>query len=214
MIAAASLVLALGSLSATVGNAQQRRYDYRQRDNGYWQRDNGDRRWSRSTTVPAGTAIEVRLDEKVSTEHAQQGDTWSGTIVQPVTSRGRVVIPAGTQVEGVVTDSRQGTHTSKAELDLAVRRVNVNGSSRTLYADTEPIVADSHRAKKIGAIAGGALVGGLLGNAVGGKKGGILGGLLGGAAGYGATRHALRTLQLKPGTELTFVTREDVAMRF
>src|SRR5262245_65705356 len=96
MIAAASLVLALGSLSATSSIAQYQRNDtYRQRDQGNWRSDYGNRRWSRSTTVPAGTAIQVRLDEKVSTEHAQQGDTWNGTIVEPVTSRGRVMIPAG-----------------------------------------------------------------------------------------------------------------------
>jgi outer membrane lipoprotein SlyB len=79
--------------------------------------------------------------------------------------------------------------------------------------ETEPIVAGSNRAKKIGAIVGGAAVGGVLGHVVGGSKGTVIGGLRGGAAGYGATRHALRTMQLKPGTVVTFTAREDVVAR-
>jgi hypothetical protein len=91
--------------------------------------------------------------------------------------------------------------------------VTVDGRSYALTADTEPIVAGSKRAKKIGAIAGGAAVGGLIGGAAGGKKGALIGGLLGGAAGYGLTRNALRTLQLKPGTVVDFTTRQELVAR-
>src|SRR5262249_7048874 len=157
--------------------------------------------------------MNVRLDSKISTEDAHSGDTWTGTVSQSVYSDGRVVIPAGSAVQGIVTEAAQGTHTTPARIDLAVRHVNMNGQSPTLYADTQPIVAGSHRAKKIGAIAGGAAVGALVGSAVDKGKGTLIGGLLGGAAGYGLTRHALRTMQLKPGTVVTFTTREDLAYR-
>jgi hypothetical protein len=196
-------ILALGSLNTLSMTSQaeaQRRY--RNGDWGY-----------RNAMVPAGTSIQVRLDSKISTEQARQGDTWTGTVAQSVYSGGQVVIPAGSAVQGVVTSAAQGTHSTPASIDLAVRRVNMNGGSRTLYADTEPIVAGSHRAKKIGAIAGGAAVGALVGSAVDKGKGTLIGGLLGGAAGYGLTRHALRTMQLKPGTVVSFTTREDVAFR-
>ena len=171
-------------------------------------------RWYRSYVIPAGTTIPVRLDAKVSTENQVRGDTWTGTVSQSVLSNDRVMIPAGSPVEGVVTGAAQGTHNSRATLDLAVRRVTVNGRMYRVNAETEPIVAGSHRAKKIGAIAGGAVAGGLLGNVVGGgKKGTLIGGLLGGAAGYGLTRHAFRTLQVKEGTVLNFYTREDMVAR-
>ena len=169
--------------------------------------DGRSERWSRSV-LPAGTTIDVRLNEKITTEDARPGDQWTGTVVRSV-----AMIPAGTPVSGVITVASQGTHNSKAELGLAVREVMVNGRSRVMNADTEPIIADSHRAKKIGAIAIGAGAGALVGSAIGDKKGGILGGLLGGAAGYGLTRHALRTMQLKEGTVISFTTRDDVAMR-
>jgi hypothetical protein len=167
----------------------------------------------RGRTIPAGTDIAVRLDSKISTDDSRAGDQWVGTVTRDVYSNGRVMIPAGSQVSGVVTSSVQGTHNSRPSLDLAMRRVEVNGYSRSISASTPTIVAGSKRAKKIGAIALGTAGGALVGGAVGGKKGAIIGGLLGGGATYGATRHAFRTMQLKPGTELTFTLNESVAMR-
>jgi hypothetical protein len=167
-----------------------------------------------SYRVAAGTPFHVRLDSKISTEDANRGDSWSGTVSQAVVSNGRVVIPAGSPVQGVVTSAHQGTHSTRAELGLAVRQVTVDGRTRAMNANTQPIVAGSKRAKKLGAIAGGAAAGALLGHAVGGgKKGAVIGGVVGGAAAYGLTRHAFRTLQLKPGTVVTFTTNESVAMR-
>jgi hypothetical protein len=199
---AATAILALGSVCSLWNTSEARSYRYRTYGSTY----NSSR-----IVIPAGTSFNVRLDSKISTEDAQRGDTWTGTVTQSVIAGNRVVIPAGTPVEGVVTSAAQGTHNSRPQLGLAVRRVNVDGGSRVMNADTEPIVAGSNRAKKIGAIAGGAAVGALLGHTIAkDKHGTLIGGLLGGAAGYGLTRHALRTMQLKPGTVLTFTTRGDV----
>ena len=199
--AAALVTLALAPLSSTWTSAQS---------NGGYQRGN----YRSSAVVGAGTSINVRLDSKISSESAHRGDSWTGTVSQDVYSGNQVMIPAGTPVTGVVTSADQGTHSTRPQIGLAVRRVQMNGQSRAMYADTPPIVAGSSRAKKIGAIAGGAAVGALLGHAVAGQHHGtLIGGLVGGAAGYGLTRNALRTLELKPGTEVAFTTRQDVALR-
>ena len=169
-------------------------------------------RFSRNMTVRAGTPIDVRLDTKLATDDNSVGDTWTGTVVRDVVSRNgrRVMIPRGTQVEGVVTVSEQGRKGVKGRMDLAVRSIQMNGDYRRLNASTEPIIDGSKQAKKIGAIVGGAAVGGLLGHAIGDEKGGILGALLGGAAGYGATRHSGRTVTLRSGTVITFTTTTDM----
>src|SRR4030095_6594528 len=100
------------------------------------------------------------------------------------------------------------------QLDLAVRRVLVDGEWRSMSADMPPIVAGSQRARKIGAIALGTAGGALLGHSVAkDKHGTLIGGLVGGAATYGLTRPAFRTMQLRPGTELSFTTNNSVAMR-
>jgi hypothetical protein len=194
-LAALALALGLGALSSAPN-------------------DPVDARTYRRVVIPSGTTLHVRLDSKISTENNQRGDSWNGTVSQSVVSNGQVVIPAGSPVTGVVTSAAQGTHESKPQLGLAVRRVNVNGESRVMNADTPVIVAGSRRAKKIGAIVGGAAAGALLGHVVTkSKKGALIGGVAGGAAGYGLTRHALRTLQLKPGTVVTFTTRGDLVAR-
>lgn len=172
--------------------------------------------WYRtSSVVSAGTPMSVRIDSKISTEDARSGDSWSGTVSQSIVSpEGRVLVPAGSPVTGVVTAAAQGTHNERPYIDLAVRQVNMNGRWTSMDAGMEPIVADTKRAKKIGAIVGGAAVGALLGRAVAkDHHGTLIGGLLGGAAGYGATRHALRTMQIKPGTVVTFTTSSDVLAR-
>ena len=164
-----------------------------------------------STVVPAGSPIAVRLDSKISTEDASRGDTWTGTVSQDVVSDGRVMIPAGSPVTGMVTSAVQGTHSTRPQIGLAVRRITVDGRSMSVNADTEPIVAGSDRAKKLGAVAAGAAAGALLGHTVAkDKHGTLIGGLLGGAASYGLTRHAFRTMQLKPGTVVTFTTRSGM----
>ncbi len=162
----------------------------------------------------AGTTMDVRLETNISTDDTHPGDSWSGTVTRDVYSRGQVVIPAGSQVSGEVTNSVQGDHHTRPSLDLAVRSVEIDGYSRPISATTPTIVADSKRARKLGAIALGVAGGAVLGGAVGGKKGAVIGGLLGGGTSYGLTRHALRTMQLKPGTEIEFTIDQNVAMRY
>ena len=158
---------------------------------------------ARAQNVPAGTPITVRLEERLSTGHVQRGTHWNGTVARPVVVRGRTVIAAGSPVDGVVTSSAEGTHHSKAHMSLAIRSVG----GRSMPSARETIVADSHRAKKIGAVVAGTAAGALLGHAVAEHgHGALIGGVLGGGGTYLATRHAFRTLVLKEGTELTFTT--------
>ena len=171
--------------------------------------------WYRSTsTVPAGSSINVQLNSKISTDSNQPGDTWTGTVTQSVYAGNRVVIPAGSPVTGVISGLTQGTHQTRPQLSLALREVNANGQTYALNADTQPIVAGTNRARKLGVIAGSAAVGALVGHTVAkDKHGTLIGGLLGGAAGYGVSRNAMRTMQLKPGTVLTFTSRQQMAVR-
>ena len=201
-LAAGLFLLAVSSI-ATVWSQADAQQRYRRWNRGY-DRD----RYESRAILPAGSAVQVRLDERLSTDDNQSGDEWRGTVTHSIVYNGDVMIPAGSEVVGVVSNSIQGS--TKPQMSLAMRQVYANGRTYNVRGDTEPIVADSKRARKIGAIAGGAAAGALLGGAVGKGKGAVIGGILGGATGYGVTRHALRTMVLKEGTELTFVTREDV----
>jgi len=157
--------------------------------------------------IPAGTAIDVRLNQTIATDNANSGGTWTGTVNSAVVTGAGVGIEAGTPVEGTISSVVQGTHTTPAQLTLTLRRVN----GRAVYAQAQPIVAGTQRAHKLGAVLGGAAAGALLGHAVDrGGNGTLIGGLAGAAAGYGLTRHAFRTMQLKEGTVVRFVTTERI----
>ncbi len=165
-------------------------------------------------TVPAGTGVKVAVSAKITSETAQPGDTWTGTVKEPVIVGDRVAIPAGSTVTGVVSGVKAAEKGSRAFLVLSLRSVEVDGRSHALPATTDSVIAGSTRARNIGAVAGGAAAGALIGKAIGGSgKGALIGGLLGGAAATGAVAASKGyQVEIKEGTELTFATNDAIVM--
>ena len=59
--------------------------------------------------VAASTEIRATLDTPLSTKTSKVGDTFTGTVAQPITgSNGQVAIPAGSKVHGEVTEAEEG----------------------------------------------------------------------------------------------------------
>ena len=169
---------------------------------------------SPGVTVPAGTGVKVAVSARITSETAQAGDTWTGTVQDPVVVGDRIVIPAGSSVTGVVTGSVPAERGSRAVLVLAVKSVEVNGKTHALSAGTDSIIAGSTRARNLGAIAGGAAAGALIGKAVGGSnKGALIGGLIGGAAATGAVAKSKGyQAEVKEGAEMVFTVNDAVVM--
>ena len=168
---------------------------------------------SRGVTLSAGTPVQVAVNTAITTSTAQPGDSWSGEVKENVIVGNTVVIPAGSTVSGVVNAATGAQKGSRASLDLAVRSISINGTSHSISAGTEPIVAGSTRARNLGAVAGGAAAGALIGRAVGGGRGTLIGGLIG-AAGAGAGVAASKGYQvtLKEGTVITFTVSNPVTV--
>ncbi|TMQ70165.1 MAG: hypothetical protein E6K80_09340 [Candidatus Eisenbacteria bacterium] len=166
-------------------------------------------------TVPSGTAIKVAVSARVTSASAQPGDTWSGTVKDPVVVGDRVLIPAGSSVTGVVSGARPAQKGSRAFLVLAVKSIDVNGRSYAVSATADSMIAGSTRARNVGAVAGGAAAGALLGKAIGGSgKGALIGGLIGGAAATGAVAASKGyQVEVKEGAEVTFNVNDAVTMR-
>lgn len=165
--------------------------------------------------VPAGTGVKISVNTKISSETAQPGDTWTGTVNEPVIIGTAAPIPAGATVSGVVTGVRGAEKGDRAFLVLGIRSVTVNGTPHSVSATADSIIAGSTRARNLGAIAGSAAAGALIGKAVGGSgKGALIGGLIGGAAATGAVvKSKGYQVELKEGTELVFHVNESVVMR-
>jgi len=163
-------------------------------------------------TVPSGTTLAVRLDQTLSSETVRRGDSWQGVVTRPLIVDGREVIPSGATVEGTVVAAEEARRGSRAKLELGVRAVRIGDRKTALNASSDPVIAGSPRARNLGAIVGGAAAGALIGEATSDNagKGAVIGGAL--ATGAVAASKGYQVV-LRDGTVMTFVVREDVAVK-
>ena len=168
-----------------------------------------------SVTMGAGTPLKIEVTAAITSETAQPGDAWSGTVKENVIVGDRVLIPAGSTVNGVVNGATPARKGNRAMLLLGVNSVNVNGQDIAVRGSTDSIIAGSPRARNLGAIGAGAVAGAVIGHAIGGSgKGSLIGGLIGGAATSAAISGTKGyQVAIKPGTEITFTTNAPVKFR-
>src|SRR5881628_3556332 len=90
-------------------------------------------------TAAAGTRVPLAAGDTISTRQAKAGDPFSATVSQDVKdASGRVVIPAGSTVEGTIVTSHPAPNpNSSGELTLAVKSVTVRGTSYAIEGTVE-----------------------------------------------------------------------------
>ena len=152
-------------------------------------------------TLPVGTELDVRLSQRLSSDTAQIEDRFEATTLVDVRQNGRVIIPAGSVVRGVVTDvDDAGRLERKGKLSLSFDQIRVNARAYPIRGTvTQAIEAGGYKedAEKIGA---GAAVGAIIGGILGGVKGAITGILIGGGGTIAATEG--KEVDLPAGTVL------------
>jgi hypothetical protein len=167
-----------------------------------------------SLTLPAGSAVPIRIGTSLSSEQVRVGDSWSGVVTRSVYANGDLVVPAGTTVSGTVAAVRPAERGDRAMLQLGLARLHIGDRSYRVHGRSEPVIAGSPRARNVGAIAGGTAAGAILGKTVGGSnKGALIGGLLGGAVATGAVAKSKGwQAVIHDGATLTFTTSNSVAV--
>ena len=161
-----------------------------------------------SLEIPSGTTISVRMIDKLSSEENQTGDTFHGTLDEPIEVNGRQLYPKGADVIGRVTDVHPtGRLSEPGELDLVLNTVSSGTVAASIHVQPLVIKGESHSKSNVTKIGGGAALGAVIGAIAGGGKGAAIGTLAGGAAGTGAAAATGK----KPATVdseaiLTFVT--------
>src|SRR5260221_7558308 len=137
-------------------------------------------------TIPAGTRLPVVLDTSVASNTSRLEQPVSGHVTRDVSLNGVVVVPAGSQVYGVVTDARRsGKVKGLAHVAIRFNTLVPKGSAERYRIQTGAIGRTAPATKKNDAIkiaapaAGGAAIGAL----IGGKKGALIGAGAGGGAG-------------------------------
>jgi hypothetical protein len=151
--------------------------------------------------IPVGTEIDVRLADSISSGRNQVEDRFIATTVVDLQLGERVVIPAGSEMRGIVSSvDKAGRADRKAGLTLAFDRITINGREREIrgvVTDAIEGVGVKGEVAKIGTAAGvGAIIGGILG----GVKGAMVGVLIGGGGIVAATPG--KDVELAPGTIL------------
>ena len=169
----------------------------------------------REFTLPAGTALELELRTPVGSEVSEVEDAVRATLRQAVRIDGRQVLPAGTELAGVVTDAeRAGRVKGRARVAFRFNSLRYDGERYRIETEVVEQLGEASKgedAKKIGIGAGaGAAIGALMGGGSGAAKGAAIGG----AAGTGvvlATRG--KPVSLEPGAEVSARLAAPVAIR-
>ena len=139
-------------------------------------------------TIPAGQELDVRLRTTLSSETATVEQRFETTSVVDVVQNGRVLVPAGSVLRGVVSAvDKAGRVDRDGSLTLTFDRLTVNGRDREIRGSATQIF-ESRGIREEGTVAGaGAGVGGIVGGIIGGVKGAILGAVIGAGGAIAAT---------------------------
>lgn len=158
--------------------------------------------------LPAGTTVEVRMNEAVQADSAAVGRTYSGQLTQPImTADGRTIAPAGSPAQLVVMQFEEGGRVTSDQIQLGLGSITVDGRSYNVQSDAHQtdqagLGANRRTATMVG---GGAALGTLVGAIAGGGAGAAIGALAG--AGAGAAVQVLtkgKEVNIPAETVLTF----------
>ncbi len=136
-------------------------------------------------TIAPGTWITVRMNEPISSERAQSGDAFLGTLAQPIVVNGLVVARRGQTVQGRVTDVlRAGRIRGTSRLGVQITEVSlVDGQQIPVNTQFIERHGDTSVAEDLGAIGITSGIGAAIGAVAGGGWGAGIGALAGAAVG-------------------------------
>jgi hypothetical protein len=139
-------------------------------------------------TIPAGQEVDVRLRATLSSETAEVEQRFETTTLVDLVQNGRVLVPAGSVVEGVVSDvDKAGRVDRDGALTLTFDRLHVNGREREIRGSATQVF-ESRGIREEGTVIGaGAGVGGIVGGIIGGVQGAIIGAVIGAGGAIAAT---------------------------
>ena len=181
-------------------------------------------------TIPAGTTIPLSLKQAVSTKTAKDGDPVYAETAFPFVVNDRIVIPAGTYIQGRIEHVQRGGHVKgRAEVLIHFTSMiypsgytvmlggsieNTPGAQKTSMKDSEGTIReDSDAGRKAREAAGGATTGAVIGAVTAGGKGAGIGAGAGGVAGLAVgmlSRGA--DVRLEPGTSIQMEIQREVTV--
>ncbi len=155
--------------------------------------------------VPVGTELDVRLQQRLSSDDAKVEDRFEATTVVDLVEGGKVLIPAGSLVRGFVSAvDKAGRLNRTGRLTLSFDRITVNGRAYPIHATVTQALESEGIRGEAGRIGAGAGVGAIIGGILGGFKGVLAGILIGGGGTIAATEGKDVTLPVGTVLRLRF----------
>lgn len=160
----------------------------------------------RPAVIPEGTVLTIRTGQPLSSKTSQTGSNFTGSLATPITVDGKMVIPQGAEVTGLVKEAKKaGRLKGAAVLSLALHSITVKGHTYNIEAVGFTQTSTGKGKRTAGMVVGGTGVGAAIGGLAGGGKGAAIGALTGAAAGtIGAGTTGKRDIELPVESALSF----------
>jgi hypothetical protein len=180
--------------------------------------------------IPAGTKVPVALKHAISTHGTRTGDAVYAETTFPVVANNRVLIPAGTYVQGRISQIQRGgrikgraqvlmhftmlIYPSGYTVILPGAVENAPGADKTGVKDQEgTLQKDGQTGSKVGTVATTAGTGAVVGGLSRGGEGALIGAGVGGAVGTAiAMLSRGDDVKLDAGTTLELLVQRDVPL--
>lgn len=156
--------------------------------------------------VPSGTVLTVRTSQLLSSKTSQAGQTFPGTLAQPISVGGRAALPTGATVSGTVVSAKaKGKIKGEGELSLALTSISVGGHTYQIQTNVLSSTTKGKGKRTAATTGGGAAGGALIGGIAGGGKGAGIGALVGAGAGFiGGAMTGNKQIEIPAESALSF----------
>jgi type IV secretory pathway VirB10-like protein len=171
-----------------------------------------------AVTVPSGTVLDVELTETLASNTSAPGEAFRARVTRDVMEEGEVVIPAGSEILGEVTEAVP-TRKVGGKAKLALRFTDLVLPSGTTVPIDASLVQQgrSETGRDAATIGGGAAAGAVLGRVLGKgnrSKGSVIGAIIGAAAGAViASKTPGEEVVIPDGTVVSLRLDESVEVR-
>src|SRR5688572_20879594 len=162
--------------------------------------------------VPAGQELDVRLQTTLSSENATVEQRFDATTVVDLMQNGRVLVPAGAVLHGVVSSVKPAGRVERAgSLTLSFDRMTVNGRDYPIRGMATQVFQSGGIREEVGTAGVGAGIGGVVGGLLGGVQGAVLGAVIGAGGAIAATDG--KDIELPAGTIIRVRFDSEVTVR-
>ena len=166
--------------------------------------------------IPAGSTLAIRINQRISVKTTPPGSRFDGEVVDPWTdANGRVILPKGTPVGGIVDSSHKRGHFKGASiLQLRLTSLTLDGTRYPIATHDLTRTKKGKGKRSAAFIGGGTGLGMLIGGLASGGTGLLIGGLAGGGAGTavaGVTGN--RDLDIPAESIVRFRLAEDLTLQ-